>query len=230
MMHWIRRSLYVAAGILVLASTASAASVPLYDNLGATTDGQDGVADSALGPLANSFSTGATAVMLTDVKIKLVLVGEPRDELIPCELYLYKDNGGPGLGDLVQTLGRVPNEKDVGTKPVSVEFKSPGDFDSVTLAANTRYWIKLVDISGNRDSRLAWCWSSDTSGTGLAKEYYSDKTGVTANNDTIFGPYQMLVIGHCRERPCRPGPSRALAEGTTAPSSPRRPACLPPGQ
>jgi hypothetical protein len=149
-MRWVRRSVYAAAVILALASTLSAASVTLYGNLEARTDGQDGVTASALGPLADSFSTGGTALNLTDVKVKLVIVGQ-RSENGIIEATLHSDNGGPGVGGLERILGRVP-DMDVGNTPAVFDFS---DFPAVALAANTRYWIELND--NGTESKISWC-------------------------------------------------------------------------
>ena len=87
--------LYVAAGIFLLAGTANAGPVTLYDNLGAATNSQDKVLSSDQGTLAESFSTGKTAVMLVDVQLKLFRIGAGNGSI---EVYLYRDNGGPGDG------------------------------------------------------------------------------------------------------------------------------------
>jgi hypothetical protein len=56
------------------------------------------------------------------------------------------------------------------------------------LSANTIYWIGL---SGNTSA--FWSWSLDTSGPGVANEYFANIDGVFPNNPD--GPYQMLVSG-----------------------------------
>jgi hypothetical protein len=174
--------------ILSLAGSATAGPVTLYDNLGATTDGQDGVKPAALGPLANSFSTSNTAVTLTDVKVKLVIVGQPNQTGV-IEVSLQSDNGGPGVGGAIQMLGIMP-DTDVGNTPKDFDLTG---FTPVALAANKRYWIEIED--NNSGSNISWCWSRHITGTGVANEFFSDKNGVTANNNTLFGPYQMLVAG-----------------------------------
>jgi hypothetical protein len=193
-MYRIKLALYAAAIISSLASTASAGSVTLYDNLGAATNSQDKVLSSDQGTLADSFSTGKDAVMLVDVQLKLFRIGAGNGSI---EVYLYSDNGGPGVGGQVWTVTTEGGDSISDTKPAVYDYKLSEPF---SLKANTRYWIKVEDLSSGA-SNVYWCWSSDTTGTGVAKEYYSDKSGVSANDDTDFGPFQMRVLGQTAPEP-----------------------------
>jgi hypothetical protein len=202
MTHWITRSICVAATFLPICAEASAGNVTLYDNLKATSDGQDLVppeSDSKF--LADSFSTGEDPLVLLSVKVKLVLVGQPDFQQIrPVVIDLYKDNGKPGVGDLVAEIGRVTEQTVKEDGPVIEADKIP--FNQ-PLAANSRYWIVLTDITGgdNGKQTISWYWSSDISGTGVANEFYIDTTGQYANNDTLFGPFQMQVIAQSVPEP-----------------------------
>ena len=64
---------------------------------------------------------------------------------------------------------------------------------SYTLAANTRYWIELASNDTDRN----WSWSLDTSGTGVAGEYFANQegTGIFGVFPNSEGPYQMDVSG-----------------------------------
>jgi hypothetical protein len=202
MTHWITRSICVAATFLAICTEASAGTVTLYDNLKATTEGQDLVPPEADGKfLADSFSTGKDPLFLTSVKVKLVLVGQPDfDKLRPIVIELRKDNGKPGVGDLIAEIGRVTEDTVKTDGPIieadKIAFQQP-------LAANSRYWIVLTDITPADAGKqtISWTWSSDISGTGVANEFYSDTTGQFANKDTDFGPFQMQVIAQSTPEP-----------------------------
>ena len=64
---------------------------------------------------------------------------------------------------------------------------------TLALAANTRYWIGLLD---NGQSNIAWTHAPDASGTGVAGEFWANSPGgvltVNANSDAAT-PFQMLV-------------------------------------
>ena len=142
---------------LAICIEASAGSVILYDNLKATTDGQDVAPPESDGKrLADSFSTGKVPLTLQSVKVKLVLVGQPDfDQLKPIVIELYKDNGKPGVGDLIADIGRFTEQTVKEDGPVIEADKIP--FNQ-PLAANSRYWIVLTDIApadaGNADHLL----------------------------------------------------------------------------
>jgi hypothetical protein len=195
MTHFIRRSICGAVAVLALCSSTGAGTVTLFDNLNAKTTGQDVVPPEADGGmLADSFSTGNVPLELTAVKLKLVLVGQPNFQLIrPVVVEVFKDDGKPGIGDLVHEIGRVTEEAVKNDGPIITLQPNLGD---VPLAANSRYWVVLADITPaeNGKQTISWTWSTDVTGTGVAKEYYIDKTGLNANNDTDFGPFQMQVV------------------------------------
>ena len=202
MAHWITRSICAAVAALALCNQATAGNVTLFDNLKAQTDGQDLVLPEASGGfLADSFSTGNVAAMLTEIKVKLVLVGQPDFEKIrPIVVSVYKDDGKPGVGDLIHEVGRITEETVKDDGPIISVSPNPGD---VPLAANSRYWVVLTDITPaeNGKQTISWDWSSDITGTGVANEYYIDKSGLSANNDTLFGPFQMQVMAQTAPEP-----------------------------
>jgi hypothetical protein len=202
MAHWITRMVCAAVAALALCSSTTAGTVTLYNNLKAQTVGQDLVLPEANGGfLADSFSTGNVALMLTEVKLKLVLVGQPDfDKIKPVVVSVYKDDGKPGVGDLVHEIGRITEEAVKDDGPVISVTANPGD---VPLAANSRYWVVLTDITpaDNGKQTISWTWSTDITGTGVKSEYYIDKSGLSANNDTHFGPFQMQVIAQSTPEP-----------------------------
>jgi hypothetical protein len=158
-----------------LSSSAQAGS--LYNNLGAVSDGTDPLI--FLGPLADSFSTGA-ATTLNDVKL---LLGTSFIDTSSSSVSLLSDNG-TSPGSLIEHLGTISDSSlPMGSLAV-VDF---ANFTPVALAANTRYWIEL---SSTDFSSAVWSFSDDISGPGVAGEFFSNDHGVMP--DTL-SPFQMRV-------------------------------------
>jgi PEP-CTERM motif len=169
----------------------------------AQSDGQDLVPSESDGlMLADSFSTGGVALILTKVTVKLTLVGQPDfTKIRPIVVELYTDNGKPGLGTVVQPqIGRI-TEMDVKDDGPNITLTP--NFGDLKLAANTRYWVVLTDITPaeNGKQTISWYWSTDITGPGVANEYYIDTTGQYANNDTLFGPFQMQIVAQTVPEP-----------------------------
>ena len=57
---------------------------------------------------------------------------------------------------------------------------------SINLAADTRYWIQLASSTTSG----IWSFSFDTSGVGVASEFFANQDGVFPNS---YAPYQMEV-------------------------------------
>jgi len=118
--------------------------------------------------LADSFSTGTTAVTLTDVPLSLDASNPAASGTFAIEL--LPDAGiTPNFG---ASLAGIAGVADTSLTA------SPADYDyvlstAVSLAANTRYWIAFVLTSGTSAQ-----WSSDAgnSGTGTASEHYYSQT------------------------------------------------------
>lgn len=153
----IHRFLPMLGAAALLASAAHAQTV-LYGNLNATIGTYYAV--EGQGPLYNSFSTGSTSVLLTDVKVYLQLEDDPVNGVT---VALYADsNSSPGAQ--IKALGSLSDSTIV----------SPGVFDvpvnpGVTLSPNKRYWIGM-SVSGQ--SEIAWASTNSTGGTGnIANEY-----------------------------------------------------------
>jgi hypothetical protein len=184
------RSLSFILCVGLLATAANAGSVTLYDNLGATTDGADGIdPTTGLGPLADSFSTGSSNILLSDVK---ALLGVQFTGTGPgpgsVTAYLLSNNANTP-GSVLTSIGTVTDQtifNTYGTGTGVIDFA----VSSFSLAANTRYWIELADTPG-KTSVAFWSWSLDTSGQGVAGEFLSNGNGTVPNPGN--GPYQMEV-------------------------------------
>ena len=164
--------LFAAAAAFAICSMPAQATI-LYDNLSAPINAGDTVA--GFGPLADSFSTGGTSITLTDVKVNLETgVNDPS-----ATVSLLGDNS-TSPGSLISTLGNV----NVSGGPTVCDLSGL----SLSLAANTRYWIEVSAT----DSSILWPWSTDTSGIGVPSEYFYNSSGVNSNSG---GPYLMEVSG-----------------------------------
>ncbi|HEX4182243.1 MAG TPA: choice-of-anchor R domain-containing protein [Caulobacteraceae bacterium] len=169
----------VLAGVALaagLAASMGAHAADLYNDLGGVSAGEDPV--HGFGPLADSFSTGASAVKLTDISV-LVSGGNASSSAAWTLSVLADDGTQPGaalasyiLSDSV--LSSVGSVVTVAT--------------SLTLSADTRYWVEL---SENDPSTVEWLWTRDVSGVGVANEFLSNTGGVFDNADGA--PYQMEV-------------------------------------
>lgn len=168
----------------MLASALSGSTITLYDNTGAATDGADCVDYTSCGTspdseqLYDSFTSGGTSEQL--VELNLILSGDSTSSGA-VQVGLYSDDfTEPGA--LIANLGSV---SDSALSNEAAEYDVSLAVDPI-LAANTRYWIGL---SGTTTAE--WAWSLDTSGPGVADEYYSNPDGTFPNSD---GPYQMSVM------------------------------------
>jgi len=149
-MRFSRRILLILVSIGLVASAASAQTV-LYNNLSSPIDYY-----YPIGPIYNSFSTGSTGLVLSDVKLNLeFLDGAPTGFSVG----LYADSSATP-GTLIQSLGSMSDSAISGNGAVYDFPVSPG----VSLAANTRYWIGLTTSNG---SNTGWATTDSTSGTGV---------------------------------------------------------------
>lgn len=130
---------------------------------------------AGFGPLADSFSTGGTSITLTDVKVDL-----GTGFLDPSATVSLLGDNSTSPGSLISTLGNV------NVSGAATVYDLSGL--SLSLAANTRYWIEVSAT----DSSIIWPWSTDTSGTGVGSEYFYYQNGVFPNTE---GPYLMEVSG-----------------------------------
>jgi hypothetical protein len=164
-----------ALAALGLAAAGGAQAYDLYDNLGAATTGTDPVA--GFGPLADSFSTGGASVSVEN--LQFLLEGNPGSGGFFSISLLADNSGAPG--SVIVSSGPI-TDADLNTTLTPF-----GATCSCGLTADTRYWLQIADAGGTSAS---WAWSSDTSGPGVAGEFFSNANGVFPNSD---GPYQMEV-------------------------------------
>jgi hypothetical protein len=207
----IRRSLCFVLCVSLLATAANAGSLTLYDNLGQTTAGTIGIAASNGGPLADSFSTGATSVFLTDVQLPFRVEyfgSNPPGPPGSFNVSLLSDNM-TNPGTVLTTIGTVTDESILNAFGGAL-----GVIDlpvaSFTLAANTRYWIELTDANPNMPTVSFWAFANGNGGTGVAGEFFFFAGLVFPNTE---GPFQMKVTAFTS---AVPEPSTAILAGVSA--------------
>ena len=177
-------------GALVLCLSLQASPV-LYDNTAAFPDGSDPIA--ILGPLFDSFSTGANSGALSDSEF--LLSGDPTSSG-SISVDLFADNA-TSVGSLIANLGTI-NDSQLSGSPSLITLNLASN---PQLAANTRYWIGLAGPA----SSGFWSWSLDVSGVGVANEFFTNGTNIsngippfTADN----GAYQMeIAVGNSSTTP-----------------------------
>jgi hypothetical protein len=177
----------VAALPFILPVVPQASAAVLYDNLGAQTYSSDHVTDTgaqAFGPLYASFSTGASATALTDLKLRLGADDPAAGGSFAVSLL---SDAALHPGAVLASLG-ILFDSALSSAPSSVIDIPIGT--PIALAADTRYWIEL----SSDNTSATWAYSLDLSGTGVAGEYYDNVGGVSANNASDGpGAYQMSV-------------------------------------
>lgn len=163
---------------LIFGVSATARAGILYDNIAAPSSGTDPVATSLFGPLSDSFSTGGSAATFTGLEL-LLSATTPADGGSVSVNLLSDNSTSPGA--LLDSLGSISDSSlsnSLGVIDISVS--------SIALSANTRYWIQL----SSTNSSAWWSWTNDTSGVGVASEFFANQGGVAPNSD---GPYQMQI-------------------------------------
>ncbi len=178
-----RAALSLACLALLLGGAGPARATVIYDNLNAATNGNFNFVSAPDGPLADSFSTGSSAVGLVDVKVQLYIPVDPPSPFTTVQL--LSDNAG-SPGSVLTTLGTVSDSALSLIGPAVVDFPLSTPF---ALAADTRYWVELSTSTG---SNAAWPYSADTSGVGVANEFFFGNGSVHPNS-TFGGPYVMQV-------------------------------------
>jgi len=153
----------------------------VYNNLGASGASVD-TPGSDWGPLANSFSTGSSAMDLTSLTV--ILEGTPSDGTTTA--YLLSDSS-TSPGDILETIGTF-SEADLSSEPALYTLAT-----SYILSPDSRYWIELT----SDDNSAGWQWTSDASGVGVAGEFFASFQGSGMWNvfTNANGPYQMEVEG-----------------------------------
>jgi hypothetical protein len=163
--------LFCLAGALASALTAN--SIIVYDSTSEASAGADGV--GFLGPLYDSF-TSAAAEQITG--LRLILNGDNTSSGA-VDVGLYADDSTTP-GALIAPLG-VLNDSTLSDEPATFTIK----LTAFPLLSNTRYWIGLTGTT-----TAEWSYDSDSSGVGVADEYFANQIGLFSNADD---PYQMQV-------------------------------------
>lgn len=190
-------SLAICAVLFSVALTTTAHATPIYNNLASTSEGDDDVA--GFGPLADSFSTGASAFSLESITV--LLSGDPATGGAVTMNLLADSGSTPGA--VLTTIGTLSDSL-LGPLVSDFQFGLGSPF---VLAPNTRYWVELT---GSTTSAL-WAWSLDQAGTGVAGEFFSNSGGAFPNTD---GPYQMSVDGVPADAAAVPEPGALVLLGT----------------
>lgn len=165
-----------AALALILAVGGPAGAAAVFDNLSASSNGTDPA--GSLGPLAESFTTGAGSFQLSDVKLLLGGSAAGADVRVS-----VTDDSSGNPGAEIVTTGNISDSFLTGALSVA-------DFSlSTNLAANTRYWVRLSTPNGDP---VSWSWSLDASGVGVGGGFFTNSNGRFPNAN---GPYQMQVSG-----------------------------------
>ena len=154
------------------------------------------------GPLAFSFTTGATDSTLADVKVNLWGTGGGTGSVT---VALYSNNPtGPQPASSLASIGTV-NDTTIPAGNLLVDLPVSA---MVPLTANTRYWIVL---STANNSVLGLNWSDTNSGTGVAAEF-NIYDGKTYANST--GPF----LGYVAANPPAPPPPTTSVAGVASAS------------
>lgn len=165
------------SALLVVPFAANALDFIVYDSLPQSSSGADTVA-SPVGPLYDSFSTGADSGPISSVSF--LLSGDNTDGGT-ISANLYADNSDT-VGGLISALGTISDASLTGGfSVVNLPLGS-----NPSLNTGTRYWIGL-STSGS----ALWSYTFDTSGTGVNGEFFQNSNGTFPNNPG--GGYQMQV-------------------------------------
>ncbi len=181
------RFVLAAATIAVLSLGNVVDAGVIYDNTSLSPQGYDEAAVD--GPLFDSFSTGGSPFLLTDVKLNLATTNAASNKSFT--VTLVNDNGSNSPGTAKALLATIADNKlSINGSTIDVSVSS------IALSANTRYWI---EVNANSVSAVEWGISPDASGTGIAGEYWAYNPGgnltVTQNASTgsVNTPFQMQV-------------------------------------
>ncbi|SDP82345.1 PEP-CTERM protein-sorting domain-containing protein [Rhodoferax sp. OV413] len=183
---FLRTALLSASACVLLAAIPAAQAGVVYSNLDAAQSGSDAVYGN--GPLANSFTTGASGGTLNAIQALLMNLGPDIVSDVQVNL-LSSSSGAPG-----STLAAFNSLSSAGISSAGFAAYSFSLASGYNLAANTTYWIEVIAADVNA---IQWSYSSDLSGVGVAGESsYSAAFGVSPNAQAAadgFGPYQMAV-------------------------------------
>lgn len=159
----------------------SAQAQVIYDSTGSGVAGYLSVATG--GPLADSFTSPATATKLTGVSLLLTGGGGSGG----LQVALYTSTGTPSPDSLVAVLGGISDSSITSAGSYSLSLVS-----QPVLSPNTRYWVGLVDPFSA--GTISWGYAAANTGVGVSGEYWLDKNqGVTLNGPGANTPYSMTI-------------------------------------
>jgi hypothetical protein len=152
------------------------ASTVLFDNTAAFPDGSDPI--GLIGPLFDSFSTGANAGQLSNAEF--ALMGDPTSSA-SISVDLFADNN-TSAGSFIANLGTI-DDSQLSSVPAIITLNLASN---PALVPNTRYWIGLT----GPNSSATWDWSLDVTGIGVGTEFLQNALGIFTSDN---GAYQMEV-------------------------------------
>lgn len=179
------KPLAVAALALAPLLAVPARAGVLFNNIGLPKLAPAIGADPVSNTLYASFSTSSQGLMLSSLALEL-------DAATPTDggsinVVLASDAFGvPGKG--LRLLGQISDS--ILTTSPSVYYLS----DSIPLAANTRYWIKLAQTAGASSSAY-WEYAGSSAGVGVYSEYdyNTGNSPALSLNSLGTGVYMMTV-------------------------------------
>jgi hypothetical protein len=181
----VNHSLFHLSGILLLgcaASTAGGATV-LFNNLSDTPTSNNGIYGNGLGTdgsVYQSFSNGATSLLLDDLQLELAGAITSTGSFI---IGLYSDSSTKP-NTLLLSIATV-SDSSLALSAAVYDFSVA----NYALSANTRYWIGLVGTSTSSHWEGTPVQAGDT---GTSTEFIQQTTGVVYPSDTNFA-YMMTV-------------------------------------
>jgi hypothetical protein len=175
----------IIGGLASGAAASANADTVIYDNLGAASTGVEQIA--YFGPLFDSF-TPTSNESITGLQLALgSFQNFTPSGALNIGLYTLSDLTSLAVPTLIAPLGNIQNSTiPSSSSSGSIEDYSVSLLDNPVLTAGTRYWIGLSDFA---DGAVYWSWSTDTSGPGVAGEYWAYGGGVVEPNSE--GPFQM---------------------------------------
>ena len=162
---------------LFFACTNDANALDLFNNINVSINDIDSAVVS--GPLFDSFSTGANSAPGFSATLSLA-VGDPASGGNFQISFLSDSFGVPG--SVFGTTGPLSDSL-LNLSPTPLQV-----FCGCAVTANTRYWVELSDV-GN--STVGWTIPTDSSGTGVAGEFFISAGLLYA--DSVYPPYQMQI-------------------------------------
>jgi hypothetical protein len=215
------------AGAMALSAATGAHAAVYYNNLGSTVQNVDPTAGD--GPQYNSF----TDTSLTVDTVDLLLTSSGANPGGSVVVSIYDDDGtnNPNTAVPAEAMLGYISDSSLSTTPTLVTFGGSGanalgiqlcggSGTNNCVPGDNRFWIGISDSSTDGEpTDIAWAYTTDTSGVGVAGEYNGFGGGTYPNGPgTDFPassqPYIMCVSdnsegGSCVLAPVPPVPEPA---------------------